>query len=1775
MQVRALAALLSLGLIADPAPAATPLAVVWTREALDVANCQVWHNGKAGALDEPRMLYALGLAPNVEAPWRLWSAGRVDGESAQGDTFHYRVALRQPVTVGSVLTTLGRVQLLKADAPYPGDPENPAHWLTVPVPAAVGPRLAPLERALPTRAVLFTEVRKSGTSTLGPVRIYTARCVNVAPLAGARARSEYHAPARFGGGAQRAIDVARGHGSWVSAGVNDEGNIPVPVIGELNAQWYVLAWDQPRTLTGLYLQDNFAELRIDGFTGAAGVTALAGLDAEWRRIPAAQVATTSQQGRWITFTEPLRTSGLRLRIPRALTQKGASSQIATLDALLVFEDLGEAPAPVVVTAPPPPRFAIPLQLPQDGLLTLAVDDAQGRRVRNLVARTARTAGPLSAPWDLADEGGRLVAPGVYRWKALTAPPLELRYEFSVYPNVSQLHPENSAWLNGHDGPGGWLADHSPPRGACAADDFVFFGAPVPESGVGFAACDLTGRKLWGIHSFAAWSAGHGMATDGRTVFVQHGGSGHYGAADEGADRVWGVDIASHAWRTVLVAQQSERRRRGITGMAARDGKLVLAVHAAEDGMANACGWEAVDVAQSRPAYREARKPKVPYEIVPDPRNDFLRLFRLKGVPPGYGHPGGQGLIWLESTRGPERRQHILLAFNKPVPVGSCVLPVPLRESYRVRLSILKPDAPYPPNPARRDQWQDLTQTTNLAWDVAVAPSNTATRALLVTFVKGDEDELSDALEARPTPAQEGPSLDLDVPASAALGLDESGASWVGRLEGLRILRRRFANLSGSATVRVNSGALDRDGVWDAQRTEPLSRAAPAVYLMEWRASQTLRGLAIKEIDCELTEVDAYVGPPESTPDLNGSDHWTKVGQYIPNRRMAHSGFAGHNAQARYMDDMVDFGSNVVTRAIRLRVVSQWTVATREGSCAKDGLGLDAARCRVFGVAPLQYLGGEVPVDATASERLEIVDATTGQIEREVALRKPADLAFAPDGRLYAVSDSKLVTVDLAQGTSQPFPADVLRPGPLACDRQGRLYVFDAAPERRVVRVYDAAGAFIRQVGEPGGYQVGPWNPNRLQALTALAVDREGKLWCVDGSYWPKRVSCWGPEGQFLREYLGPTAYGGGGVLDPGDKRRLFYGPLEFELDWQAGTSRLKNLTWNPADGHAAGEVPIRIDGRTYLVTRTQFMKQPCAIVYLYETDRLRRVAALGAAEAFAPLKAPAILGALGSRPLEQFEFVWSDANGDGDVQFGECVFSPPRGGHLSDFTRDLGISAGNRRFTVAKFLPNGAPVYAEQTEPLPTATRTGDGAMLRLNDGSFYRFGDGPALPDAGFGADGTLRWTYRNEGAGVGPDRSCGPYTPDQVVCQFGVVGHATAKAGDLGEFFVINANLGSWNVWSADGLLAGRIFRDLRDGRRVSWTMSEHTRGLRLDDVTAGQEHFQGWFCRTEPEGRYYAVAGHNHASLVEVVGLDAYRRLGGDLRVTAEDLAQAQAWTKEVAKFRAREEARVLSCFSIEGVGLEQAWPDLPAASLKPDPLDPRRSVTFQMGHDRANLYARYVVRGAGPFRNAGKQWDRMFKTGAAVDLMLGLDDRADAARRAPVAGDKRILASLLDGKPVVVLYDAVVPEAPADQRWEVTSPVAQLTFDVVRRLPEAGLTVAPLLAVATLPDSVIGYIVELTIPLGSIGLKPATDTRIRFDWGILETDEPGASVLRRAYWSNQTTSTLADAPSEARLEPDLWGWALFPGRNREAAALSEPANLLDPNQAAADEFELEEK
>ncbi len=119
--------------------------------------------------------------------------------------------------------------------------------------------------------------------------------------------------------------------------------------------------------------------------------------------------------------------------------------------------------------PIPVRFT----LDAPGYVTLVIESADGRRVRNLVSETPFPAGPNTVWWDATDDlardvdaarhgvyhvPARLVSPGEYRVRGLYHAGIDLRYEFAIYNAGSP------AWSTA-DHTGGWLTNHTPPSSA--------------------------------------------------------------------------------------------------------------------------------------------------------------------------------------------------------------------------------------------------------------------------------------------------------------------------------------------------------------------------------------------------------------------------------------------------------------------------------------------------------------------------------------------------------------------------------------------------------------------------------------------------------------------------------------------------------------------------------------------------------------------------------------------------------------------------------------------------------------------------------------------------------------------------------------------------------------------------------------------------------------------------------------------------------------------------------------------------------------------------------------------------------------------------------------------------------------------------------------------------------------------------------------------------------------------------------------------------------------
>ena len=154
--------------------------------------------------------------------------------------------------------------------------------------------------------------------------------------------------------------------------------------------------------------------------------------------------------------------------------------------------------------------------------------------------------------------------------------------------------------------------------------------------------------------------------------------------------------------------------------------------------------------------------------------------------------------------------------------------------------------------------------------------------------------------------------------------------------------------------------------------------------------------------------------------------------------------------------------------------------------------------------------------------------------------------------------------------------------------------------------------------------------------------------------------------------------------------------------------------------------------------------------------------------------------------------------------------------------------------------------------------------------------------------------------------------------------------------------------------------------------------------------------------------------------------------------------------------------------------------------------------------------------------------------------------------------------------------VVPGTAADRKWRAASPVAQVEIDVVRKLRDFKLAYTPIWGGNKDHSYLRGYVAEAQLALKELGLRPHTGLRLKMDCGILESDRDGTTTVRRVYWANKLRLTVSDIPSEARVQPDLWGWIRFMDRGGKPS-LGKPADLggqkAEEEEDVVDDLELE--
>ena len=211
------------------------------------------------------------------------------------------------------------------------------------------------------------------------------------------------------------------------------------------------------------------------------------------------------------------------------------------------------------------RIVIPFTQPVNGKATIVIEDAQGHRVRNLIAGKPMTQGAHVIPWDGLDEQGKVVLPGTYRWRSAS------------HPGITPVH--LFSFCN-DSGP-----NHTCLNAATASGALTFFGAPVTEGG--YAIMALDGRGSLRRHYTPVMGTGIErveLAADSDYLYAAHDG------VPWGKDRGPALSITRFNIQTGEVAdypkgsrfvvlkswEQRDPRGLALGGLAAMNGKLYLA-----------------------------------------------------------------------------------------------------------------------------------------------------------------------------------------------------------------------------------------------------------------------------------------------------------------------------------------------------------------------------------------------------------------------------------------------------------------------------------------------------------------------------------------------------------------------------------------------------------------------------------------------------------------------------------------------------------------------------------------------------------------------------------------------------------------------------------------------------------------------------------------------------------------------------------------------------------------------------------------------------------------------------------------------------------------------------------------------------------------------------------------------------------------------------------------------------------------------------------------------
>jgi hypothetical protein len=969
---------------------------------------------------------------------------------------------------------------------------------------------------------------------------------------------------------------------------------------------------------------------------------------------------------------------------------------------------------------------------------------------------------------------------------------------------------------------------------------------------------------------------------------------------------------------------------------------------------------------------------------------------------------------------------------------------------------------------------------------------------------------------------------------------------------------------------------DRTGGW-------LTTHTPAWAALFVPADKAPGGKPLVYLGCYLAEGGAGLAWVDLDGRKQGGETWvggTWTGAAFLARDDGHAANPQFYAYAASVYGQTVAATKTQTATLRLTALSahgdkplqQYQLSTGipipDQAAAYDAVGMM--------IGGLAVRDGVLAVSIPSQNQILFVDGTGGKVLGKPQVDNPRGLVYDAQGNLLVLSGRQLVrfhiparggNVELAQ-PQVVVAAGLEDPHGIAVDDAGNIYVSDWSNSNQV-KVFSSAGRLLRTIGHAGPVKAGPYDPLHMNHPLGITIDSNQHLWVAEESVQPKRVSVWTLDGQLAKAFYGGPRYGGGGSLDAADKTKFYYDGIEFKLDWDKGTSTVTDILYL-RDQQQTGSIPLpklgdpstvlESHGRQYFHNTFQgHGTDGVTIAMLYEMRGgiTYPIAAVGKANDWQLLQTdayrslwPAGTNPSSNKPQDSVFFTWSDSNGNGKVDPAEVSMEKGRSGWLTvmpDFSIvDAYLDGNTIRLVPARFTPEGVPVYDLHTaQTIATGVQLpqsdGGGQALYSAEGTVLTTAPQPFPRDAVGGIDAqNHRWSYPNLWPGLHPSHtSTTPDHPGELIGVTHLLGEPIHPDPGAEPIWGVNGNEGDLYLFTTDGLFVTQLFQDVRTGK--PWTMPRAERNMSLNQVSLHDEDFFPSLTQTA-DGKVYVGDGFRTA-LVRVDGLNTVQRLPNTtLQVTSQSLTQAQGFFKQREAVRQQQQGAKALDVMMRG-GPAPQLSEVPALMKNAAwaTID-HRTTTIGWGRNAndaegsvmiagGKLYAVFHTGDANLLRNSGAVENAPFKSGGALDLMIGSNSNTDPKRTAAVAGDERLLVYQVSGQTKATLYRPV--SSGARNPVSFSSPLRTITMDSVQNVSNQ----VQLLA---LSGSDAGTFV-ISVPLQSLGLQPSPGETIRADIGLLRGD--GTQTLQRVYWSNKATGIVSDVPTEAELTPSLWGTWTF--------------------------------